>query len=569
MNPAEQYADRRLGIKYVFIRIGWSVLIAGSLVWNIFQEKDETLGMAKATARTHISKDIAFRNWVASHGGVYVTPTANTPPNAYLKIPDRDVVTTGGKALTLLNPAYALRSLQESVEKNAPFKSHATSLNPLNPFNVADAWEMNALKRFEKGEAEVLEVYPSDEPPHLRLMTPLIVKQDCLKCHGDQGYKIGDVRGGIGVDVSMQNYRTDEHRRINNQIGSHGLIWLLGIFGSMGFYRRERDLDAQSKLAQDLVTERDALFRNYFELGRVGMCVTSVDHKWLRVNRRLCEMLGYSEEELTRTTWTELTHPDDLNLDLTQFKRLTTGDIESYALDKRFLHKGGKVVYVHLTVTCQRKSDGNADYYIASLDDITESKEMEEQVRQIAFYDPLTLLPNRRLLSDRLNQTMANSKRSGLYCALMFMDLDNFKPVNDHYGHEAGDALLREVALRLKTSVREIDTVARFGGDEFVVVLGELDDNREASTAHTRRIAEKIHASLSAPYMLDFPLDKGAGFRVVEHHCSASIGIVVFLNHEATQSEILKWADATMYKMKNSGRNGIMFYEKLNVSAVG
>lgn len=560
MKQSVLWPNKPMDIKYVFILVGWSILIAGSLAWNFRQEKTETLSIAVATARTHISKDVAFRNWVASHGGVYVTPTAATPPNPYLKIPDRDVITRGGKALTLLNPAYALRSLQQSVEKNSPIKSHATSLKPLNPGNAADRWEKNALERFEKGADEVQEVYLVDGQPHLRLMSPLITKQDCLKCHEDQGYKIGDVRGGISVDVSMQIYQADEWLRISHQIWIHGVIWFLGLLGIVGFYRRVRELDAKRKLAQQQVTERDALFRNYFESGRVGMCITSVDHKWLRVNRSLCDMLGYSEQELTCTTWTELTHPDDLNLDLAQFQRLSAGDIESYDMDKRFVHKSGRFVHTHLTVTCQRRPDGHPDYFIASLDDITDRKEMEQQVRQIAFYDPLTHLPNRRLLVDRLNQTMVNSKRSGHYCALMFLDLDNFKPINDTHGHEAGDMLLQEVALRLKACVREIDTVARFGGDEFVVVLGELDVSKEMATMQTRSVAEKIHASLSAPYALNVLHESGIGSRVVEHQCSASIGVVVFVNHDASASEILKWADRAMYEAKNAGRGHIRFY---------
>ncbi len=135
-------------------------------------------------------------------------------------------------------------------------------------------------------------------------------------------------------------------------------------------------------------------------------------------------MLGYSEDELTRMTWSALTHPDDLNLDLAQFKRLLEGTIESYDLDKRFIHKDGSIVYTHLTATCQRKIDGTVDYVISSLDDITRRKQWEERVHRFAFYDSLTELPNRRLLEDRLNLTMAASRRSARYCALMFLDLD-------------------------------------------------------------------------------------------------------------------------------------------------
>ncbi len=191
--------------------------------------------------------------------------------------------------------------------------------------------------------------------------------------------------------------------------------------------------------------------------------------------------------------------------------------------------------------------------------DLSETKRAQEQVRQLAFYDPLTGLPNRRLLGDRLSQTMAASKRSGVFAALMFLDLDNFKPLNDAHGHGVGDLLLIEVARRLCACVREMDTVARFGGDEFVVMLGELHTDRSESTEQAHVVAEKVRTSLAAPYQLTVTL-AGQPDTTVEHHCSASIGVVVFANHESTQANILQWADAAMYQAKDAGRNTIRFH---------
>jgi len=194
------------------------------------------------------------------------------------------------------------------------------------------------------------------------------------------------------------------------------------------------------------------------------------------------------------------------------------------------------------------------------IQDITEHKQMENKVRQMAFYDTLTQLPNRRLLVDRLNQTMAASKRSGHYAALMFLDLDNFKPLNDQHGHGAGDLLLIEVAKRLTSCVREMDTVSRFGGDEFVVMLSELVADKDESISQACVVAEKIRTLLSEPYRLKVPSVDGTGGDVV-HHCSACIGVVLFVNHEASQDELLKWADAAMYQAKKSGRNSIRFHK--------
>lgn len=154
---------------------------------------------------------------------------------------------------------------------------------------------------------------------------------------------------------------------------------------------------------------------------------------------------------------------------------------------------------------------------------------------------------------------MATSKRSGLYGAVIFLDLDNFKSLNDTQGHGVGDLLLVEVARRLAACLREVDTVARFGGDEFVVLLGELDLNRTVSTGQAFGVAEKIRVSLDSPYVLR--VEQSYGMSEVEHRCSASIGAVVFAGDQVNQDEILKWADAAMYQAKDAGRNTIRFYE--------
>ncbi len=196
--------------------------------------------------------------------------------------------------------------------------------------------------------------------------------------------------------------------------------------------------------------------------------------------------------------------------------------------------------------------------------DISERKFMEEQIRQLAFYDPLTQLPNRRLLNDRLSQAMVASKRNGCYGAVLFLDLDNFKPLNDKYGHVVGDLLLIEAARRLRACIRQMDTVARFGGDEFVVMLSSLSNNYEGAIAQAKLIAGKIAASLSELYRLNVSEDVQE-LQIVEHQSSASIGVMVFINHQYKEHEILDMADAAMYEAKRAGRNQIRFYERTKV----
>jgi diguanylate cyclase (GGDEF)-like protein len=183
----------------------------------------------------------------------------------------------------------------------------------------------------------------------------------------------------------------------------------------------------------------------------------------------------------------------------------------------------------------------------------------ETKLQSLAFYDALTNLPNRRLLSDRLAQAQSKSKRSRLYGAILFMDLDNFKPLNDTYGHSVGDLLLIEVAHRITTCVRESDTVARFGGDEFIVLLSELSVDIELSSEQATAIAEKIRQSLSYPYFLKIASD-AIEESIVEHHCTASIGLTLFVDHEATQDEIFNQADSAMYDAKEQGRNKVMVH---------
>lgn len=190
---------------------------------------------------------------------------------------------------------------------------------------------------------------------------------------------------------------------------------------------------------------------------------------------------------------------------------------------------------------------------------LAELGQREEQVRQLAFYDPLTKLPNRRLLNDRLTQALADSKRSGRYGALMFLDLDNFKALNDAHGHGAGDLLLMQAADRLKKCVREVDTVVRLGGDEFVVMVGDLNADKAASNTQAGSIAEKIRAALAEPYRLTVKHD-GQADAMVEHQCSASIGVVLFIDHEGSQEDFLRWADAAMYQAKETGSNLIRFH---------
>jgi diguanylate cyclase (GGDEF)-like protein/PAS domain S-box-containing protein len=204
------------------------------------------------------------------------------------------------------------------------------------------------------------------------------------------------------------------------------------------------------------------------------------------------------------------------------------------------------------------KKNGQLEKLMGITEDVTERKNAEEQLRNFAFYDLLTHLPNRRLFNDRLEQAMSAGKRSGYYSALLFLDLDNFKALNDTRGHDTGDLLLIEVARRISACLREIDTVARLGGDEFVVLISNLDVDKKAAYDKAYIAAEKIRSVLAEPYLLickqaDNPES------IVEHNSTASIGVVLFINNNAGKEEIIKLADAAMYAAKAGGRNQVSF----------
>jgi len=281
-----------------------------------------------------------------------------------------------------------------------------------------------------------------------------------------------------------------------------------------------------------------------------------------REGRRLYNSPSYQQffgavDEMRGTDSFAQVHPDDRQRVKSVFEQTVRTGL-GQQLEYRLVVPDGSVRIMESRGSVIRDRDEQVSRVIVVSHDITERKQMEDQVRKMAFHDALTGLPNRRLFSDRLTVAVAAAARSRLYGAVMFLDLDNFKPLNDLYGHDVGDLLLIEVAARLKSCVREMDTVARFGGDEFVVMISELASDKAASTAEAALIAEKIRLRLAEPYRL-LVRRPGMAEQAVEHRCTASIGVVVFISHETSQDDILKCADAAMYLAKESGRNSVQF----------
>ncbi|MFA6314311.1 MAG: EAL domain-containing protein, partial [Sterolibacterium sp.] len=281
-----------------------------------------------------------------------------------------------------------------------------------------------------------------------------------------------------------------------------------------------------------------------------GMMVTDADRVILRVNRAFTELTGYTAAEAVGQT-PRLLHSGRHNAEFYRVMWETihrTGGWQGEVWDRR---KNGEDYPKWLTISSVKDDEGAVTHYIGAQYDITERKASEEKINELAFFDQLTGLPNRTLLLDRLKQTMTASSRSGSFGSLLFIDLDNFKTLNDTLGHDMGDMLLKEVARRLTTCVRAGDTVARLGGDEFVVMLTSLSVGERDAASQTEIVGEKIIAALNRTYQL----------RSVAYRNTPSIGATLFRGHQTEIDDLLKQADLAMYKSKASGRNALRFFD--------
>lgn len=320
---------------------------------------------------------------------------------------------------------------------------------------------------------------------------------------------------------------------------------------------RAADQSTNASIEGSPAPATDEFFRLIVENSEDLFAVLDLEGRRLYNSPSYTQFFGDTERMKGSDSFAEI-HPDDRERVKTAFREtVQTG--RSHRLNFRFVLAGGDIRAMESCGVLIRNSHGEALRVVVVSRDITERMENEQKIYNLAFYDALTQLPNRRLLTDRLEQAMATSKRSAKHGAVMLLDLDNFKTLNDMYGHNMGDFLLKEVGRRITTCLRETDTVARFGGDEFVLVLGELDKNKAESTVQSGVVAEKIRAILAEPYELKLQLE-GNVETTIEYHCTASIGVVMFINHEFSMEDILKQADVAMYQSKRAGRNSIQFY---------
>lgn len=905
--PATEIIRPPVGRRYLAAALVWTLLVAVSVGNSLYQQSLEVEKSAMTAARANIAKDLNFRRWAASHGGVYVQPDTRTPPNPYLKVPKRDVVTSDGMALTLMNPAYMLRQMQSEYMGEFGAQSRITSLKPMNPGNAPKEWERQALTGFEQGEAEYREIVERDDKRYLRLMLPIVAEQACLQCHADQGYRLGDIRGGISSVVPLESFEAQGAETHLAILASHGMLWLVGLCGFGLGYRQDRGLeDARLDAEQDMqryreivetsddllafldreqryqvvnsayakvygsipealvgrhvrdvmggafyesvapyitrtleggsarfretqtfsdgqqhmldvayrpyrlhgrveglvaslrdVTEQwkaeqaltlsEAKFRSYLADAPIPILVADSDGLIMEANPAAGRLLGIPRNELAGHRLTEFYLPNDresphwdkenllsgslvegenrvlrrgggaawvmwrvvgieagcslvflveisarkaaerslmereielrtivetdpecikvINSDGTlrqmnpaglamveadgaeqvlgrpisgivvpecrdafmalhervmkgesgtlQFEikglkgtrrwletqavpmRNGTGEVtailgvtrditerrrneeglrlaavafgsvtdgivvtdpngiivdvnasfegltgysreELVGSNPRMLHSGmqdaefyrtmwhalltqhvwvgefhnrrkdGSVYVQYSRITAVHDANGRLTHYVGISSDITELRHSQQRLEHLAYHDLLTHLPNRVLLGDRMRQAMALADRKKELLAVCYLDLDGFKPINDTWGHEAGDQLLIETAERLRQCVRGADTVSRLGGDEFVILLGEMTEVDEVGQA-----LHRILDTLNRPY----PLPHG------EVVISASLGVTLYPLDGDDADVLIRHADQAMYAAKQAGKSCFRLFD--------
>jgi len=407
------------GIYSFVLACGWTCAVSLSLGLTTLEHKQGIQNIAVTVARAHIDKDILFRDWNEAHGGIYVPVTPDALPNVYLpsSVQERDIKTPSGQVLTFVNPSNMTRQIYEFARKEKQFSGRLTSLKPLRIENEPDAWETLALTSFLDGKQEVSEVIDEGKARYLRLMRPLNTEIRCLKCHAEQGYREGDILGGVSIKLPMTQFDSAMQQEIRLLWAGHVSIGLLGLYGLYAGYRG-----------------------------------------------------------LKRRTWQR----DQAELELKRLNIILEGQ---------------------------------------------------------ATTDFLTGISNRLKFDALLRAEISEARRYNLPLTLIFFDIDHFKEINDTFGHDVGDGVLREIAHHVSNFIREVDIFARFGGEEFVILT-----HNDQNTAHI--FAEKIRSMIAKH-----------DFRSLKN-VTCSFGVTQFRLEDTAESFLIR-ADKAMYKAKETGRNRV------------
>lgn len=532
------------------IAVIWTVALICSLVWTVSLENRQALQLATHSANSNFDKDLAYRAWASGHGGVYVPPTEHTPPSPWMAhIPDRDVVTTDGKQLTLMNPAYMLRQMMDEFGDLYGVKGRIVGRIALNPNNLADNWESEAIGLFQKGSTEVLAKSDIEGKPYLRLIKPMWMEPSCMKCHGHLGFKVGEIRGAVSVSVPMEPYLLAASEKNRNVTVIHLVIWLISISALILTSRRTNRLERERQAMFD----ETQLASKVFEDGLEGVLITDAQGTIVRVNPAFTQMTGFSALESIghKPNILRSGHHDVLFYENLWRALLNQGRWEGEIWNRR---KNGETFVAMETISAVRSLSGRVSHYISIIRDITERIQVQERMRYLAHYDPLTQLPNRTLFAERLEQATQRAGRDNSQLTVLFIDLDYFKAVNDSLGHAAGDELLCALAQRIRELLQKSDIVARLSGDEFAVCI-------ENSHSYPHPHSESQGGIDTLLVMLLNVLQAPTEICGRSVTISASIGIAIFPQDGTNAETLLRAADTAMYRAKEKGRGCFAYYQ--------
>lgn len=374
----------------------WTLIVAGLLTKEFIDLKDYSTEIALNTARAHLNKDFSFRLWGSLHGGVYIPVASDVPPNPYLAdITERDIFTPSGRQLTLMNPEYMLRHLNETFSDLYGIAGHITSLKPLRPENSADAWETKALHAFESGAKEVVEIiHTKNDPPVLRLMQPLFVKPECMKCHGHQGYKLGDIRGGLGITLPMTPFLQRTQDQLEVHTISLVLLWILGCAGlllgserlrkntnklSLSNIGMQREIEERKRVEAAL--QRESSFTAaVLDTAGALIIVLNAQGEIIRFNQTSEVISGYHFREAAgRPFWEVLLPPEEHN-HIKQLFALIQDNTFPSKMVTQLINRTNERRIIDWANTTFRDEEGNIEYIISIGIDITEEKQLQNQL---------------------------------------------------------------------------------------------------------------------------------------------------------------------------------------------
>ena len=379
------------------------------------------------------------------------------------------------------------------------------------------------------------------------LVQPVLVEIGYM--NPDRWRHIADIYADLGM---LRRGASFDGFLYNSDAGADNMTWLYRVliaatvllFGGAAFHvmllARER------RRAEETIRKGELRFRTMFEEAPMGIAlIDSSTGEFKDINPRYAEITGRSFEQIKSSHLSDITHPDDIATEREQMAELNAGGIPGFKTTKRLMHPDGSVVWIDMSIAKIETETGAHPHHLCMIEDVTEKKKSEAMIWQQANFDTLTQLPNRRMFHDRLEHDIVKCRREGLRIAILFIDLDHFKEVNDTLGHHQGDILLVEAARRIRSCVRESDTVARLGGDEFTVILSELIEVDAVD-----KIAQKIIHAMQVP----FQLGEEQAF------VSASIGITLYPDDGRDVDDLLKHADQAMYVAKGAGRNRFSYF---------